>query len=848
MFLLKKICNQKKSALLLASLFCMSLALNAQTSTWTGNVNTNWNNSNNWLPKTIPGTNSKVIIPEGLTNYPVISGANAFAASITINAGASLKMTGNVILTIDNAGAFNNNGVFDAGAGTVKFAGKGTVNGTVSFNNVFINGNVDLGKSCTIEGELKINANGSVINNPPAYSDTSKLYYNTGTITKTGEEWVTSNVAAGIGVAENIIISNSTTVVLQGNRGVPGTLQIFSNSILSINNHTLKLQGSIKGAGLIKGSANSNLIINGSGAFGTLYFDESKDGQTNVLNNITVNRNSETVIVANKLNLLGTYTPANGVLKTNDTLVFKSYSTGTARVNQGAANGGYLKGIVQVERFIPARRAWRLLSIPVINDTLHLRTAWQEGVNNTDPSLNYASNLNPHPGYGTHITGDNDTLKGFDLNITANPSLKTWDQTNTSWSSTATPTISTLINNYPAYLIFIRGSRAINLAQGTSAVPDSTRLRVAGTLYMGDISKRLSGNVNDFVFLGNPYVSPIDLTKTLDSATNISGGYKFWLWDPKISSNGGYVVYDNGSITDADSYANSSEAKILQSGGAFLIQISRPSAKVTFHETDKVAEQFNVFGKTDPKSEMHVNLFRPSQDSLILEDATTVQFNSNYSPLVDEFDAEKLYNPEENMSLIRDEKALAIEFRPVPQNNDTLFYRLYLFQNTAYRLQIYSQKLPQSMKNAWLVDKYLNTETKLKFNDTLFYDFTSNTDTNSYRNRFMIVFTPSVAKNLLSNYTANKNINDNGSISIYPNPVAGNEIQLQFHNTPNGVYDIYIYNEAGQKVLAKQLESNGATQTYTIPINSLWQQGLYTVSVINNKFKVRVNIQFVIDK
>lgn len=826
-----------------AFLICCSLSLKAQTITWTGDVNANWKNSANWFPNSIPDTNNNVIIPQGLINYPVISGG-AFAASVTIDAGASLKINGNVTLTISNAGSFNKNGSFSAGTGIVKFAGSGTVSGSVKFNNLTVNGAVDAGNACTIKSVLKINANGSIINHTVTYSDTSTLIYNNGTFITTGKEWLQGNDSAGKGIPQNITITNATSVALQGNRSLPGTLQVSANSMLSLNDHTLILNGIIKGNGVIKGSQQSGLIVNGSGAFGKIYFDKTTDGITNALNNITINRNAGTVTIGNKLNVIGTYTPAAGVLTTNDTIVFKSFSTGTARVAEGSSAGGYINGIVQTERFIPARRAWRFLTAPVKNDTLHIRTAWQEGVNNS--SLGSSNNLNPQPGYGTHISGNNDAVLGFDYNTNANASLKTWEQSTISWSAAAPPTASTLINSYPAYLVFVRGSRAVDLSQGSSAPPDSTRLRATGFLNMGDITKTLSGNANELLYLGNPYISSIDLTKTLNDAQNISGKIKFWLWDPKISSNGGYVAYNNGSSTDAVSYTNANAAKILQSGGAFLIQISQPSASVTFHESDKTERDFNVFGKGASKAELHVNLTQAGSDGLILADATTVQFNSKYSAAVDDFDAAKLYNFNENIVLIRNEKALAIELRPVPQNNDTLFYRLYLRQNIPYTLHVYSQNLPSVMKDAWLIDKYLNTQTKLNFNDSLLYNFTPNSDTSSYRNRFMIVFEPPSLKEKSGSFSLAKKAKESSGISIYPNPVKGNKIQLQFENMSKGGYDMFVYNAKGQIILNKKIEHDAETHFYNIPVNTLLTDGVYTLSVIKTGSKQKITIQFIV--
>ena len=192
--LLQKFCYAKIFACLLILITCITSA-KSQTITWTGKVNTNWNNANNWSPKTVPGITNAVSIPQGLTTYPVISSANALAASVTINNGASLTIHENYILTISNAGILNNNGVFIE-KGTVTFAGSGTVSGTISFNDIMLNGAVDLGNSCVINGSLEINANGSVINNIPVYGNASEIIYNTGTTTKTGNEWQTSNALA----------------------------------------------------------------------------------------------------------------------------------------------------------------------------------------------------------------------------------------------------------------------------------------------------------------------------------------------------------------------------------------------------------------------------------------------------------------------------------------------------------------------------------------------------------------------------------------------------------------------------------------------------------------------------
>ncbi|MDX8553185.1 T9SS type A sorting domain-containing protein [Tenacibaculum sp. 1B UA] len=59
-----------------------------QTITWTGTTNNDWNTASNWDLNVIPSTNTDIVIPSGLTNYPTASSAVTFN-SLTIHNGAS---------------------------------------------------------------------------------------------------------------------------------------------------------------------------------------------------------------------------------------------------------------------------------------------------------------------------------------------------------------------------------------------------------------------------------------------------------------------------------------------------------------------------------------------------------------------------------------------------------------------------------------------------------------------------------------------------------------------------------------------------------------------------------------
>jgi len=88
---------------------------------WTGNTNSDWNTSSNWACNSIPNLNLNVIIPGGLTNYPILnSGALGMAKDIQINSGATLTVLDN---TLQIAGSALNSGIFNSLNGSVAFVG-----------------------------------------------------------------------------------------------------------------------------------------------------------------------------------------------------------------------------------------------------------------------------------------------------------------------------------------------------------------------------------------------------------------------------------------------------------------------------------------------------------------------------------------------------------------------------------------------------------------------------------------------------------------------------------------------------------------------------------------------------
>ena len=102
---------------------------NTYAYTWTGNINSDWNNSGNWYGGSVPTSSSDVIIPATcVSNWPVLN-ADANCKNLTIESGAQLSCSS---YNLNVYGDWVNNGIFYAETGSVYFKGNNNASLTVS--------------------------------------------------------------------------------------------------------------------------------------------------------------------------------------------------------------------------------------------------------------------------------------------------------------------------------------------------------------------------------------------------------------------------------------------------------------------------------------------------------------------------------------------------------------------------------------------------------------------------------------------------------------------------------------------------------------------------------------------
>ncbi|MBU6158213.1 MAG: autotransporter-associated beta strand repeat-containing protein [Bacteroidetes bacterium] len=585
-----------------------------------------------------------------------------------------------------------------------------------------------------------------------------------------------------------VTINNSSNGARM-NGNVTAASVTLSSGDLAIQSNTLTLNGAFSGNAnnALRGSNSSNLTIGNGAAAGILFFRNSSTH--NFLKDLRCVGNGSATL-GNRLNITAgaasgrVKVDATSLLASNGNLVLKSDTTGTAFVDEieNCTTCAPITGEVEVERAMPNKRAWRLVTIPVTGNYTLRQQLTRQGPNAAvEYPGQWCATANPRPsaepatGYGTLITGHSMSSCANAWQVGADhvtngawSSVRKYTHINNvaSWGSNNT----TNFINYNAipseegYLVFVRGDRSI-AGSGSNA----TTFRFKGTLRQGNTNPATAINA-PYGVMSNPYVAPININDVFNNGTGNADRFErnFWIWDgDKTGTNGvgGYrsLSYGlDGTYTCADCSENMDGQQFLtlNSGQSYMVQRkSNVSTAVGMivKESDKISNSGNIAtmrmanarltNSTDPS--MRIRLFRANGMNLeSFIDATTVRFNNQYqSAPTEPYDIYKINNQEdENISLLRTSNYLAIESRPLPAVNDTLFVPTWrMAANIGYALSISTANLNRPGLAAELIDTVMKTRTQIPLNGNPFvYPFTTtsgNGTGNSNIGRFRVVFT-----------------------------------------------------------------------------------------------------------
>lgn len=532
---------------------------------------------------------------------------------------------------------------------------------------------------------------------------------------------------------------------------------------------------------------------------------------TNYIKNLTIN-NTAGAVLAGELNLTGVLDPKAGAFTTGNQLTLKSNATTTAMI---ATVTGSISGQMTVERYIPSKRAFRYLTSTVdATGTGTIRNNWQENGSNA-------------PGWGTDITGASPATNGFDESGSNNPSLFTYWNENTgatnSWIA-ATSTNVALLAGVP-YRMLVRGDRTVDQRYNNSPSTVTT-LRVYGNAKTGDVTKtNLTTTSGRYVFVGNPYQAPINLQTTLAASTGFNTNF-YNIWDPTINTRGAYVVHN--FATGLNSNGSSAANRYIQPGQAFFIQTNATTQSLNFKEDQKYLSTTtaHVFRTTSPEPASAQIRFTLYENGAMNESGTSadgfvVLFGNDYSNEVDEMDAVKIGNQDENTGILNSGKTLSFESRSLPTASDVIPLANNQYRNTNYT---YKVKV-EGLDNVWayLLDKFTNSRTLLENGTETSVAFTVNaSDASADANRFDIVFdtTLGTGESAFSN-----------ALKVYPNPVTANQFFIELPTQQGESLNVKLVNLLGQEVYSKSLDIS--ENVVRIQPETQLQSGVYLVKISN---------------
>lgn len=637
--------------------------------------------------------------------------------------------------------------------------------------------------------------------------------------------------------------------IMTGDWTVDGIIVLANNTGLDLNGFTLSERGIVTDfitydcgrEAYLKTDRWSSLIVKGgyNGANVVHMYRYFSNNRVD-LKNLAIDSDGSAEIL-NRIDLYGVLTLKKGVLigpYPNDPqyvpLTFKSNAEGTARVAPVSASSQVR---VSVERYIPPRRAWRLLSAPVKGSDFGIgsgnyfpyqtiKNSWQEGALSTTN--------NPSPGFGTHITGGT-AANGFDLNPAGfTASILRYASATNSWLPLANTNNTRVAAD--AYMVFVRGDRSIPLSYN-NVTPTPTVLRSTG--YLKEGPQTFTVAASGFTAIPNPFASPINFaTITRNNVQN-----NFYLWDPKLGGQYGVGAYVLISSNGAGGYnitpaRASPESQYIQSGQGFMVQSTGVAGSIIIKESDKYAgPAANVFRSSKILQGLRVTLQSTNNDnSTSILDEVLTSYGTQYSNHLDELDAIKPANFNENLGLSRDGKILMLERRNMNLSADTVFLKLWNMEQKEYILHLTPENLAgTSIQSATLVDHYLKTSVAIDLKEASIIKFSvDGNGASANPQRFMIV--------IRSTKENAEIVSIRPGFKISPNPLTGMVLKIEFINQPKGTYYIGLVNSLGQTIVKDLFKHPGGSIILPFKLKSTMSKGVYHVSINNatNNFKTQV--------
>ena len=609
----------------------------------------------------------------------------------------------------------------------------------------------------------------------------------------TAANW-TPNAVPAVGQLVDIPSGLTNYPAVPNDRTI-SSLSLASEASLNLNSNTLTITSNLSNAGGITGAG--KLTLAGSSA-------QSISG-SGTISNLEVNNSAGVTITSgagNMQSITGAIIPTAGTLTTNGNLTLKSSTAGTARVAPLGA-GAAISGNVTLERYIPAGRKWRFLTVPLT------------GSSNNSVFYNWQNNDVPNGATGVEIWGPgghaDPSSSNTGLAVGPNPSMRSYGSSG--WQG-VTNTNRTLLfdstTNY-GYALFQTGpynNGSTSYIGGPGSLPAAaaTTISATGNLITGDHTKNFTAtSAGQYFLVGNPYASPVDprsfTTSGTDNRRNLYG--KLWMWDAKPGGAlGRYVSFDlSSNAYNINGHGYQNDNVMIQSGQAFFVQATDIGpARLVFRETSKNPNGSHAMMGDEirtGKSLLRLTLQQPlTGDSTENLDGAVAVFHAEGKPGLDPLDGSKLMNSSENIFFRREERSLTFEHRPMVTATDTLQLRMSNLQARSYRLQAEGADFTDTDGvSAELIDRFTGRSVPLSLTGKTDHPFTVTADSLSTGDRFLVVFRRAAAPVVV---TPDRDGNSAG-LKLYPNPVR-DDLQVSVNVSMTGPYTVQVVSGSGEPV------------------------------------------------
>jgi hypothetical protein len=748
--------------------------------TWLGSVSSDINNASNWQGG-VPTSSTNVIINSG-TQYAPDLNSTLTTANLTVGSGVTLNASG----TLKVAGEISGNGTISATSGTIELNGTSaqTLPAAMFAGNTINNLTINNAAGVSLSGSLELRG---------VYTPVAGTFNTNNNLTLKSTANGTARIAQGAS-SGGYIIGNVTVERFIGTPSAKRAWRLLTAPLTSTSGSPVSIFDSWQLSGATGSSAAGR---------GTLITGPGGDPNNNGLD-------------ASSGYSLKEYDGQN-LVGVNNTKTAQLFGTASS-----AANKGYFL-------YVRGDRSNTNLG-SVSSTTLQATGALQTG-DQTFPINNNAAGLtligNP---YASPI--DFDAFRQDNSAANIKPNFSYWDPTLGAVGGFVSVTYD---GNNSGYTITPSGANRTRFVQsGQAMFIETTHNGGVSTVTFKEAHKATT-TINNLFRIGNQLEKlAIDMNlKNPDGSVTLLDGvvgkfnnsYSEQLGDEdakkimNVEENIGIIR--NGNILSAEG-----RPLVDQNDTMFLNMVNMKvgnSYEFTFQPSNFNAPLVNAF-----LEDSYLNTATP----ISLSNPTTVNFSITT-------DANSSADNRFRV-IFRTASTLPVNFTGVKAVAGTNSVSVQWNVATEDNISAYEVERSSNGTSFAKVGTVAATNNNGVANSYKWIDNTPVAGTNYYR----IKVVEKSAASFYSSVVSAKISNTKSGVSVYPNPVKGNTLNVQLNMQQAGRFTINIYSTTGQLVQAKAVDHVGGFLNVQVTLSANAAKGIYQVQVVGDNTKITLPVIF----